>query len=542
MTKSTADPQTRIRLGAWLTDLVYGTRTGVPITKVLELHIEDFGEFFPLKQLGCWNPVEALESLPEFVSISSDPVTGEKQILPPDISALKTNTDFPADKRGLWRDTNAELEDYNKPLLKPHRGTFQLTFMNHFQLEKSVLLDYFQQEPGFLRANILSGLKRRCFVSYRTEQTALAALENLKGNDALVELDVADDCKMEYYEDQVRKNMEEGTPEMFICMGTFQLSFTTSKFISIRDITSLFSTCGQVAEVCSNFRKIKGRARVFVKYPDKIQAITALRQLRHQFDDLSVANCCKEETPELVIPEGTDGTYSVRFNNRAPTGEIFSKPQIYQMFKQFGEVVGVRTDFKGRTYIKFKRQDEAMAAYQEYHLAQSLPGFGIPEVKGDPNNTTIIKKTKYEVKENDMEIFISNFPAKLGVNKLRKMFTNFREITFREFKVNKTKAFCFAQLPNYNEIKRAVKELHGSIHYNRNLIVRAKVQAIHERIELELLEELTAANGILVTDSRKRNWETTTSEEKVFYDKNPPRHPSNFVSMAYNPSVIYQKA
>ena len=193
---------TRIRLGAWLTDLVYRAESGVTVTKVLELHLEDFGEHFPLKELGSWNPVKALESLPEFVSVSLDLETGEKQILPPNISALRVDKDLP-DTASLQHESDVGLEDYNRPLLKPHRGTFQLTFINHFQLEKSVLLDYFQQEPGFMRANILSGLKRRCFVSYRTEQTALAALENLRGNDALVDLDVADDCKMEYYEDQL---------------------------------------------------------------------------------------------------------------------------------------------------------------------------------------------------------------------------------------------------------------------------------------------------------------------------------------------------
>ena len=518
---------TRIRIGSWLTDLISKTETGVSVTKVLELHVEDFGEPFPLKQLGSWNPVKALESMPEFVSVSPNPETGEKQILPPNISALSRDKNLPTDAENIQNNTNTELEDYNKPLLKPHRGTFQLTFINHFQLEKSVLLDYFQHLPGFTRANILSGLKRRCFVSYRTEQTALAALENLRGNDALVDLDVADDCKMEYYEDQLRMNMKEEIPEIFVCMGTFQLSFTTTKYINIRDITSLFSTCGQVAEVSSNFRKIKGRARVFVKYPDKIQAITALRQLRSQFDDLSVANCCREDSPKLVIPEGIDGTYAVRFKNRAPTGEIFRRHQIYQMFKQFGEVAGVREDAKGWTYVKFEKQEEAMAAYQEYRLAQSLPGFGIPEAKGDPNNTTFVKKTKYDVKENDMEIFISNFPAKLGVNKLRKMFTNFKEITFREFKVNKTKAFCFAQLPDYNEMKRAVRELHGSIHYNRNLIVRAKIQEVHERIEAELLEEWAMRRETVVNYTEGKNWEAATSDVNIYYDKELLRLPNS---------------
>ena len=127
------------------------------------------------------------------------------------------------------KNVNDNCDNSKKPMLKPHRGTFQLTFINHFQLEKSVLLDYFQQQEGFIRANILSGLKRRCFVSYRREEDALDALENLKGNETLVELDVADDCKMENYEDQLQLNLEEEMPEIYACRGTSQLSFTTTK-------------------------------------------------------------------------------------------------------------------------------------------------------------------------------------------------------------------------------------------------------------------------------------------------------------------------
>jgi len=516
----------RTRVGEWLADLVSRAEAGIPVTKVFKLYQEDFGEHFPMRQLGSWNPVKALESLPEYVSVACNSDTGEKYVGPPNISALLD------DDHEQEKDTKEVIKNENdgghrKPILKPHRGTFQLTFINHFQLEKSILLDYFQPQPGFVSANILSGLKRRCFVCYKTEQNALDALENLKGNDTLVELDVADDCKLEDYEDQLQQSLEEEVPEMYICMGTFQLSFTTAKFINIGDITSLFSTYGHVAEVCSNFRKIKGRARVFVKYPDKIQAITAFRNLKHQFDDLGVANCCqKDDTKTVVIPAGKDGNYSVRFKNFGPTGEIFRKHEIYQMFETFGDVTGVKTDLKGWTYVKYSKQEEAMAAYQEFSLAQNLPNFGIAEVMGDPNNTSYVKKTKFEVEENDMEIFISNFPAKIGVNKLRKIFTNFKEITFREFKVNKTKAFCFAQLPDYEEMKRAVRELHGSIHYNRNLIVRAKIQEVHERIEAELLEEM-AEGREMMTNVGDEDWEAEATDNNIHYDESILKHMVN---------------
>merc|ERR1719483_1658270 len=161
-----------------------------------------------------------------------------------------------------------------------------------------------------------------------------------------------------------------------------------------------------------------------------------------------------------------------------------------------------------------------MAAYQEFSLAQNLPSFGVAENRDDPNSTIIVKKTKFEVEETEMEIFISNFPAKIGVNKLRKIFTNFQEITFREFKVNNTKAFCFAQLPDYEEMKRAVREMHGSIHYNRNLIVRAKIQDVQERIEAELLEEMASDRDLLATAGE--DWEAEASQDNVYYDENLP--------------------
>ena len=66
-------------------------------------------------------------------------------------------------------------------------------------------------------------------MSYKKEQDALDALENLKGNETLVELDVADDCKMENYDDQLQQNLEEDFSEIYACRGTFQLYFTTTK-------------------------------------------------------------------------------------------------------------------------------------------------------------------------------------------------------------------------------------------------------------------------------------------------------------------------
>ena len=339
----------RTGVGQWLTDLVSRAESGIPVTKVFRLYQEDFGEHFPMRQLGCFSAVKALESLSEFVSIEIQPETGEKLIFPPTYREVPSTSSTINNVDMSDNQTNDSLDSKKKPMLKPHRGSFQLTFINHFQLEKSVLLDYFQQQEGFIGANILSGLKRRCFVSYKREQDALNALENLKGNETLVELDVADDCKMENYDDQVQQNQEEETPEIYEFRGSFQLSFTTTRyilylcvdiniflslirFINIGDITSMFSEYGQVSEVCSNFRKIKGRSRVFVKYADKIQAITALRQLKHQFDDLGVANCCqKDPIKEIVIPQGKDGTFSLRFKNVGPGGEIFRRQEIYQV-------------------------------------------------------------------------------------------------------------------------------------------------------------------------------------------------------------------
>ena len=220
---------TRTRIGQWLTDLVLRAETGLPVTKVFRLYQEDFGEHFPMRKLGCFNPVKALESMPEYVSVETKPETGEKLIFPATFRVVPGN--FPALATLDKLDTIIDyIKSSKKALLKSHRGTYQLTFINHFQLEKSVLLDYFQQQEGFVGANILSGLKRRCFVSYNKEEHALTALENLKGNETLVDLDVADDCKLENYDDQVQQNQEEEIPEIYQCKGSFQLSFSTDRF------------------------------------------------------------------------------------------------------------------------------------------------------------------------------------------------------------------------------------------------------------------------------------------------------------------------
>ena len=70
-----------------------------------------------------------------------------------------------------------------------------------------------------------------------------------------------------------------------------------------------------------------------MKYTDKIQAITTLRQLKHQFDDLGVAKCClKDDVKQVVISQWTDGTFSVRFKNVGPEGDIFRRQELYQVY------------------------------------------------------------------------------------------------------------------------------------------------------------------------------------------------------------------
>eukprot|EP00090_Calanus_glacialis_P021463 TRINITY_DN33113_c0_g1_i1.p1 TRINITY_DN33113_c0_g1~~TRINITY_DN33113_c0_g1_i1.p1 ORF type:complete len:418 (-),score=131.55 TRINITY_DN33113_c0_g1_i1:217-1434(-) len=59
--------------------------------------------------------------------------------------------------------------------------------------------------------------------------------------------------------------------------------------------------------------------------------------------------------------------------------------------------------------------------------------------------------------------------------------------------------------------------MHGSIHYNRNLIVRAKIQEVHERIEAELLEEMTSERDMMTGTGE--DWESEASEKNVYYDE-----------------------
>ena len=83
-----------------------------------------------------------------------------------------------------------------------------------------------------------------------------------------------------------------------------------------------------MAGIDCNFKRVKGRARVFVKFHEKIHAVTAFKQLRDSFEDLEVAKSCvgtdEDETDE-VVPEGPDGLYCIRFRNLGPGDGLFNR-------------------------------------------------------------------------------------------------------------------------------------------------------------------------------------------------------------------------
>jgi hypothetical protein len=234
----------------------------------------------------------------------------------------------------IAREKRVPKKAKSKSVMIPVRGTYQLTFINRYQMEKSEIIDIFQKFGKLISVSVLSGIKRRCFVHYSCEEEALVALDKLKDDDQFHELDIADDCKRIPTENENDDNVEtdeeeEEAPDVDIRphRGTYQLSFSTEKYVRMEDINIMFSEFGPVAGIDCNFKRVKGRARVFVKFHEKIHAVTAFKQLKDSFEDLEVAKSCvgtdEDETDE-VVPEGPDGLYCIRFRNLGPGDGLFN--------------------------------------------------------------------------------------------------------------------------------------------------------------------------------------------------------------------------
>jgi len=376
----------------------------------------------------------------------------------------------------------------------PQRMTYQLTFVNQYQLSKLEIVDAFEKFGELVRVSVFSGIKRRCFIHYTNEENAIAALESLKEDDQFFDLEIADACKREPSEndDETESSEEEEeaskTPlDMVIHRGTYQLSFSTENYVRLEAIQDLFEQYGKVSGVDCNMRRVKGRARVFVKFFEKSSALLAYTNLKQQFEDLEVAKSCvkAEGDSSEIVPMGPDGKYCLRFRNFGPGNGLFANWEVRDMFSQFGEVCNVKQDTMQWCYIRFNQQQQAQAAFDEYKHSTILESFGIAKWRDEEEDKT------EEEEQSDMELFIGNYPHAMTLKNLRRLFREHQhKLQFRRMRVNGQKAYCFAKVDTVEEMKEVIRDLNGlEIRKDRKLIVRAKIQEMHEAIEEELRVE-----------------------------------------------------
>lgn len=454
--------------------------------------------------------------------ISPEPDTDEK------MANLQNGNQTPSDPETEIKGEKAKKKKRaKKSLMIPQRMTYQLTFVNQYQLEKIEIVDVFAKFGELVRVSVFSGIKRRCFIHYKNEENAIAALEALKDDDQYFDLEIADACKREPSESDNEEESSEEEEEtnkkpidMVIHRGAYQLSYSTENYVHKEEIGNYFAEHGsnipiRVAGVDSNFRRVKGRARVFVKFYDKATALTVLNKLGPQFEDLEIAKSCvvPEVDPKLksIVPLGPDDFYCLRFRNFGPGNGLFATWQIYDMFNQFGEVASVRQDTMQWCYIRYSRQEEAQAAFDEYSSYNTiLDSFGIANTKSKDDQDADIEDDE----QTDMELFISNYPHAMTLKNLRRIFKD-HKLKFRRTRVTEQKAYCFAKVGTVEEMKAVIRDLNGLDIRGRRLIVRAKIQEMHEAIEEELRAEAEQTKDQEVNGWGDRYQDLEETEVKV---------------------------
>jgi len=402
----------------------------------------------------------------------------------------------------------------------PFQGCYQLTFFNQYQLEASAILEIFNKfGPTQLGSKVFSCVKRRCYIHYKTEEEALSALEGLKDNNTIYNLEIAQDC--------LRRNKSptgpvasKGPPEIYPNMGTYDLTFTTSRRIDVSSLRAEFGEYGTVDSVHSNFlpvEGVKGRSRVFVKFKQETGALAALLALKSNFKDLSVAKVCTGNTAQnkAATEPDTDGFYCVRFRNLDETGcEILERADIIELFNEFGAVQSVYKDKVKWCYVRYKTSGEAELAVSELQAAGQLPCIDHAR-RQDQQSVQLLKKRikSPPPEESNLELLISNYPRATPARKLRKFFTLLHPFNIREMIVEGQKAYAFAQVSSYDDLKRGVQLYNNKDLNGRGVKVMAKLPHIQAKIMQELDREQSCS--LHISSQAEHNQSPTADTVRV---------------------------
>jgi len=264
---------------------------------------------------------------------------------------------------------------------------------------------------------------------------------------------------------------------------------------------------------------VEGRSRVFVKFQQKTGALAALNTLKSTFKDLCVARICSEEANaaknKATTEPDTDGFYCVRFRNLDESGcEILERADIIELFNEFGAVQSVYKDNVKWCYVRYKRSDEAELAVCELQAAGQLPCIDHARRKDQQPVQLIKKRIKNPPpEESNLELLISNYPRATPARKLRKFFTLLHPFHIREMIVEGQKAYAFAQVSSYYDLKRGVQLYNNKDFNGRRVKVIAKLPHIQAKIRQELDSEQSCS--LQISTQSENNQSTTADTVRV---------------------------
>ncbi|XP_023336959.1 uncharacterized protein LOC111707985 isoform X2 [Eurytemora carolleeae] len=337
------------------------------------------------------------------------------------------------------------------------QGSYQLTFFNQLMLESSIIIKLFNTYGDILPGSrIYSCLRRRCYIHYSTPLEAINALKELKSCKLLHNLEIAPDClRKERIPEKV-----EPEPELILpCLGTYDITFTTDRFVNTSNLKEIFAEFGSVVSVQSNLRSIRGRVRVFVKYQYESGALAALKSLKSTFSDLSVAKDCSVAGKEQKkCHPDRSGFYCVRYNEL----------------------------------------DEAEAAVEELKDGGHLLCVGLAAAGSAEGGDRKLRKKPIPnpPQESALELLVSNYPHSLPVHKLQSFLAGISSAQIREMVVSGSKAYAFVRCESMEEMKLGVRTCHNKLLGGRRVKVQAKLPMIQASIMKELDQE-QSCTGII---------------------------------------------
>lgn len=143
----------------------------------------------------------------------------------------------------------------------------------------------------------------------------------------------------------------------------FTLTFTTDTLIDLGRIEAEFRRFGQVS-AASDYKRIVGRARVFVNFMRAEHAYMALQELGHCFYDLQISkHCLREEVKNQPFTEAVEETDMELFVGNIPKN--LGPKKLRNVFRNYNVNFREYKEKKNHCYVQMFNMNDMMGAIKE---------------------------------------------------------------------------------------------------------------------------------------------------------------------------------